>query len=94
MAGQEGAEGVENETGQGSWSDAQLLRVSSEVSWGEVLHPTAAQLVAGVQPFLFEEVERVGVSPVRTWEGGAMFVGLAEKVVKIRIKGGIFGVAR
>ena len=65
--------------------------MSSEVSWGEVLHPTAAQLVAGVQPFLFEEVERVGVSPVRTCEGGAMFVGLAEKVVKIRVKGGIFG---
>ena len=57
-------------------------------------HPTAAELVAGAQPFLFEEVERVGVSPVRTCEGGAMFVGLAEKVVKIRVKGGIFGVAQ
>ena len=68
--------------------------MSSEVSWGEVPHPTAAQLVAGVQPFLFEEVERVGVSPVRTCEGGAMFVGLTEKAVKIRVKGGIFAVAR
>ena len=68
--------------------------MSSEVSWGEVPHPTAAELVAGAQPFLFEEVERVGVSPVRTCEGGAMFVELAEKVVKIRVKGGIFGVAR